>query len=286
MNDTLLDISGKIEPHKAAVLAAVDRAARKLGISFFVVGGAARDFILQNGYGIRTPRVTLDVDIGVSVSSWDEFKRLIETLLSVENFKKTEIEHRFKSPTPQETKVDILPFGTIEGIKRTIQWRQDNNEMNMSGFIEAYQAAVNVKISSNPSLVVKMAALAGLALLKLISWNDKPHERDRDAKDFKTIMYHYLEAHPKEYLYDVHLNIASDGDYDLISARVLGRDIKTITGPDMYPQIIEILNRGSDQNGSLHFVQQMQTTSSFQQTTFLRDIEMLKAVFKGVTDIR
>jgi predicted nucleotidyltransferase len=284
MNDTLLDISRKIEPHKAQILAAIHKTARTLGISFFVVGGAARDFILQNGFDIRTPRVTLDIDIGISVSSWDEFSSLIEQILTVENFKRTGIEHRFVSPTPQETKVDILPFGAIERKNRTVRWRQGNKEMDMSGFAEAYKAAVNVKISSNPTIVVKMVSLAGLALLKLISWNENPGERDRDAKDFKVIMYSYLEAHPTEYLYEDYQDIASDGDYDLVSARVLGRDIKTVAGPEMYPQIINILSRESDQDGRLNFVQSMQSKSLNEEPAIPRDIEMLKAVCKGVAD--
>jgi predicted nucleotidyltransferase len=283
MNDTLLDISRKIEPHKAQILAAIDNAARALGISFFVVGGAARDFILQNGFGIRTPRVTLDIDVGISVSSWNEFNALVEQLVSVESFKKTGIEHRFISPTPQETKVDILPFGRIEDKNRNIQWRQDNKEMDMSGFIEAYKAAVSVKISSNPPVVVKMVSLAGLALLKLISWNNKPNERDRDAKDFRVIMYYYHEAYPKD-LYKDHSDIASDGDFELFSARVLGRGIKTVAGQKIVLQIIEILNRESDQDGPLNFVQNMQTTSSYEEHAIPRDMEMLKAVCKGLAD--
>jgi predicted nucleotidyltransferase len=248
------------------------------------VGGAARDFILQNGFDVHTPRVTLDIDIGISVSSWDEFTSLTELLITIENFEKTGIEHRFISPAPQKTKVDILPFGAIEGRNRTIHWRQDNKEMDMSGFIEAYKAAVNVKISSNPSTVVKMVSLAGLALLKLISWNDEPKERDRDAKDFKVIMYSYLEVHPTEYLYEDHQDVATGGDYDLASARVLGRDIRTVAGQKMCPQIIEILNRESDQDGQLNFIQDMQSKSLYEEPGIPRDIEMLNAVCKGVAD--
>jgi predicted nucleotidyltransferase len=154
----------------------------------------------------------------------------------------------------------------------------------MSGFVEAHKAAVNVQISSSPAIVVKMVSLAGLALLKLISWNENPHERDRDAKDFKVIMYSYLEAHPKEYLYQDHLDVASGGDYDLASARVLGRDIKTVAGMKMYPQITEILNRESDQDGPLNFVQDMQSKLLYEEPAIPRDLEMLKAVCKGVAD--
>jgi predicted nucleotidyltransferase len=85
-------------------------------------------------------------------------------------------------------------------------------------------------------------------------------------------------------LYEDHLDVASDGDYDLVSARVLGRDIKTVAGPEMYPQIIEILNRESDQDGPLNFIQNMQSKSLYEEPAIPRDIEMLKAVYKGVTD--
>lgn len=281
MNSLLLDISRKIEPQKAAVLAAVDRAAGELNIPFFVVGGAARDFIMQDGYDIRTPRVTHDIDIGISVSSWDEFSGLIERLLSVENFQRTDIEHKYKSPTQIE--VDILPFGAIAGLGRKILWRQDNREMNMAGFDEAFSAAVTVTIASSPHLAVKIVSLAGLAFLKLLSWNDNPIERDRDAKDFKTIMDHYLDTQSIDDVYSVHHDIAESGDYDLISARVLGRDIQTISRPEVYSHLVEILNRECDLSGFLRFIRQMRTALIDEETT-AKDIKMLNAVFSGVTD--
>jgi predicted nucleotidyltransferase len=148
MNDSLLDISRKIEPQKAAVLAAVDRAAGELKIPFFVVGGAARDFIMQDGYNIRSPRVTHDVDIGVGISLWEEYSRLIERLTSADKFKRTAVEHCYESP--EQIKVDILPFGAIAGPEQKIQWPKDKRAVSMTGFNDAYKAALTVTISSSP----------------------------------------------------------------------------------------------------------------------------------------
>jgi predicted nucleotidyltransferase len=284
MKSTLIDISTKIERHKADALAAIDRTAKKAGIPFFVVGGAARDFILEYFYGIRPSRVTHDVDVGANVASWDEFTVLVEKLMAEEHFKKTNIEHRFLAPSQPETMIDILPFGPIEGKNRIIKWKQDNRDMNMAGFSEAYKVAVMVKISSDPPLSIKTVTLAGLALLKLISWNDNPDERDRDAKDFRMIMHHYNEACSMEYVFEEHGDISSGEDYELVIARILGRDIKKVAGQEILSLVIEILNRESDREGPLRFIQDMQAPASQGDSTIPRDIELLNAVAKGVAD--
>jgi predicted nucleotidyltransferase len=283
MSDTLLDISSKIEPQKAGVLAAVDHTAKKAGIQFFIVGAAARDFILQYTYEIRPTRATLDVDIGVRVSSWAQYKTLIDLLQAGEHFETTGIEHRFVSPQPYKTFVDILPFGAIEK-NRIIHWQHDKRAMNMAGFNEACASAVNVKIATDPVVTVKTVSLAGLALLKLISWNDNPDERDRDAKDFKTIMYHYNEVCSTEYVFDENKDISSGGDFELTIARIFGRDIKKLAGREIGPFVIGILNRESDREGPLRFIQNMQERAPQGNSAIPRDIEMLNAVTKGVAD--
>jgi predicted nucleotidyltransferase len=283
MSDILLDISRKIEPPKAEVLAAIDRAASKCGIPFFIVGGAARDFILQYGYGVRTQRVTLDVDIGVRVASWDQYSKITSTLLSDEKFKETEIEHRYESPVPQKIKVDILPVGEIEESKRTIRWRRGNNEMSMAGFDEAYAAAIQVKIIALPPTTIKVASLAGLALLKIVSWCDNPDERDRDAKDFKEIMYNYLEIYPSGSVYSAYPDIAGE-DYELISARVLGRDMRAIAGPTIQQQLIEFLERERNPAGALKFILQMQSGFMNREEKIEKDIMMLDATHNGFMD--
>jgi predicted nucleotidyltransferase len=150
MNDTLLDISKKIEPQKAGVLVAVDRVAKKAGIQFFIVGAAARDFILHYVYEIRPTRATLDVDIGVRVSSWAQYK--------------------------------------------------------------------------------------------------------------------------------------SGGDFEIIIARILGRDIKKLAGQEICPIVTGILDRETDREGPLRFIQNMQERAAQGDSAIPRDIEMLNAVAKGAAD--
>lgn len=72
----MFDLSGKINPQTVAALSAVRGIADAQGISFFVVGASARDFILKHCYGIEPPRMTTDIDLGVEVANWEQFNKL------------------------------------------------------------------------------------------------------------------------------------------------------------------------------------------------------------------
>lgn len=101
--------------------------------------------------------------------------------------------------------------------------------MSTVGFREAYANAIDVRLADD--LVVKVASLAGLALLKIVAWSDRRFERD--AQDFGLIMRNYLDAGNRDRLYSEHGDCADllndeNFDYDKASARVLGRDIARI----------------------------------------------------------
>jgi predicted nucleotidyltransferase len=68
------NLTGKIDEKTVAILSEVDTIARDLKLAFFIVGATARDILLQHAHGIHTTRATLDVDIGVFVSDWDQFE--------------------------------------------------------------------------------------------------------------------------------------------------------------------------------------------------------------------
>jgi len=44
-------------------------------------GASARDFILSHQYGIEPRRKTGDIDLGVEVANWDQFKTLFDSLI-------------------------------------------------------------------------------------------------------------------------------------------------------------------------------------------------------------
>jgi predicted nucleotidyltransferase len=85
----LLDLSGKIDPVSLALYETLSEVAGSMGVSFFVVGATARDMIFELGHGLPSKRATKDVDFGVRVASWDEFKKLKASLLTSGHFNQT-----------------------------------------------------------------------------------------------------------------------------------------------------------------------------------------------------
>lgn len=65
MKENLLNLSGKIDKLTIEIFECIAHVADSLNIPIFVVGGTARDIILQYGYGILTTRATADIDFGV-----------------------------------------------------------------------------------------------------------------------------------------------------------------------------------------------------------------------------
>lgn len=62
--------------------------------------------------------------------------------------------------------------------------------MSTTGFPEAYANSFEVSLAHD--LIVKVASLAGLALMKIVAWDERHFERD--AEDLALIMRHYLDA--------------------------------------------------------------------------------------------
>jgi predicted nucleotidyltransferase len=53
--------------------------------------------------------------------------------------------------------------------------------MNVKGFEFAMSAAIEIVVRRDPELVVSTASLPGLALLKILSWDDAYPARGKDA---------------------------------------------------------------------------------------------------------
>jgi predicted nucleotidyltransferase len=121
--------------------------------------------------------------------------------------------------------------------------------MSTIGFREAYDNSVEVRVTDD--LIVRVASLAGLALMKIVAWDDRRFERD--AQDLGLIMRHYLAAGNEDRIYNEHGDcfdlLDEEFDYEQSSARILGRDIGRLL-TDSSRQIVErALSGEGDQAG-------------------------------------
>lgn len=183
-------------------------------------------------YDAKIYRATEDIDFGVAVGIWKEYELLKNALIETKKFRddvKNEQRIYWKSVNA-EMKVDLVPFGGLESPVGQIAFPPKGDfVMNTFGFKEAFENARFLK--ADEDLTIRIASLAGLALLKFVAFNDRPHVRKRNVQDIFFIAKNYLDAGNEDRLYDQAADadlLDDDFDYQICGARMLGRDITPI----------------------------------------------------------
>lgn len=286
MNGILLDLSEKVDQRIVEAVAAVSSVAKQLDVPVLIVGAAARDLLLEYACGIESGRATLDVDFGVRVNSWEEYNKFLKALEDTEGFVRDKIrQHRFTTPNSQL--IDLVPFGPIAGTRQQIIWPSDEERgMSVEGFESVMTAAVEVLLRIDPRLVVRTATLPGLALLKILSWDDAYTERGRDGYDFYFIMNSYMETANMDRLSTDAHDLVEEPIPPLqeIGARLLGRDMARISDTSAAARVAEILFREQDEDGTLHLVVDMMRAAGA-STGADEVLTLLRAVERGFSDI-
>jgi predicted nucleotidyltransferase len=247
LNEKFIDLTGKIESEIVEVFSAISTTAHLLAIPFFLIGAFARDFLFQH-YGIARKRLTLDIDIGIQVSSWAKYDNLRNELIRVHRFLRTDKAYRLKF---KEVEIDIIPFGNIGSEDSKISYPPDHKiRMSVAGFQEAFNSSITMRIRENPNVEIRIATLAGIALLKLIAWEEKYPERAKDALDLLGIMDGYEDAGQVDRLYEQEQDILKEEDFDnaLASIRLLGIDMSNMANQDTFEKILAILENDGRKN--------------------------------------
>ncbi len=244
MSDISFNLSGKIDRRTVKALRAVKETADSLRIPFFIVGASARDFLLNHCYGIETTRMTRDVDLAVEAAGWDKFNEFQKALIATGRFTPDarEPQRLYFDAVP----VDIVPFGPIEKGSHQIAWPPEHSvQMSLFGFKEAYRNSITVRISSRPALHIQLPTLPGLALMKIISWDEKYPTRGKDAADLLLIMQKYESAGNFDRLYEEEPTMLQEESFDTKHAgiRLLGRDMAQIAEPGTLKIIRAILDQ-------------------------------------------
>ncbi|MDP2911069.1 MAG: nucleotidyl transferase AbiEii/AbiGii toxin family protein, partial [Candidatus Omnitrophota bacterium] len=231
MNRMLYDLSGKIEPSIISALLEIKKITDGLKIDFFVIGATARDIIMQHFPIINSPRMTKDIDIAVCVTNWEEYEALTDTLLATGKFLKGDQKQRYIFGG---TVIDIIPFGDISGRDNTIKWPPDYGTIMCTvGFMDVYNNSITFRLSSEPVLDIKLATIPGLAIMKLLAWNDDP-TRQKDAEDLLFFMLNYQYAGIEDRLYENEISLLLEEEFENERAgiRLLGRDMARISSSD------------------------------------------------------
>lgn len=236
----------------AEAVQSVQRAAATCGVPVLLVGAYARDLLLRRlGVGGATRR-TRDVDFGVRVENWTSFRKLGEALLATEPFLEVD-GNPHKVSFQGRIDVDLVPFGgvaTADG--RLVCWPDDfQREMNVLGYQEALDRAERCPIADVP--MVTLPAFVGL---KILSWNDGPHRRAKDAIDIAFILKSlYSMDHVLGAVCDM-----PDEDWDDIDRRCqrwLGGQVGSVFEPRTRAALGAVLVRETDSHGDWLLARQM-----------------------------
>lgn len=285
MSKNLLDLSGKIDSSIVNIFETIANVAESLNVPFFVVGAAARDIILTHGYNIQTIRATYDIDFGVRVSNWERYRKLTGGLVATGEFRFTSEVQRLLYK--DGLRIDIIPFGPIADRDHSLSWPPDNEvEMSILGFEESYNHSLTVRLRSNPVLDIQFATPGGLALMKIISWDDKYPARDRDAKDLALLMRTYTDAGNDERLFNEEADLVEkeDFDYVLAGARLLGRDIAAILNRNTAKTVIEILYRETGEQDRYRLVEDMMRGGATANDDFDEKLQLLEELKSGILE--
>lgn len=215
----------------------------KIQIKFIVVGASARLLIFNLKHNILPSRTTSDWDIAVYISDWATFEILSNALIEGGNpkFEKDRLFHRFRHKN--RTSIDIIPFGGVEREDGKIEWPQDKQLMNVSGFQEVFY---NAEIFSlNDSLKISVASVPGLVVLKFFAFDGRNTLTERDLEDLYHILEKYDQAGNEVRIFDELFDLLSEGElnYESAGAYLLGVDVCRIISQNTLQGIISIIDK-------------------------------------------
>ena len=192
---------------------------------FFIAGATARDLVLNGLFGHLPLRATRDVDTAICMSNWEEFYQLKEKLIH-KGFQETSRAHRLLHSATR-LPIDLIPFGGLEVDGHDIKWPPEFEiAMSVAGFSEAYENAITVQYQSRE---FKVASLPGIALMKLIAWDERGAANSKDASDLFMIMHKYQFIHDGRVWDDyIPTEYTDDFESDVICAFLLGHDLSLI----------------------------------------------------------
>jgi predicted nucleotidyltransferase len=250
MKTNLLDLSTKIDTTTASLFG--DFAQSAQDAPWFVIGATARDLLLHFEHSLPIVRATRDVDLGVHLASWLQYKELRDRLLKTGKFTQSDTEHRLYHIT--RLPLDLIPFGGSLSPGDILKWPAPASiDMNVTGYEDVLQNARWIRIRSNPNLEIRVATPAGITILKTLAWADNQVTRIKDAQDLAYILMNYLDLGNWGRLQDTDADIAQAQDFDtvLAGAQLLGRDIAKTASPKTTRQVLAVLSNEPGQGALL-----------------------------------
>ena len=169
-------------------------------------------------------RHTGDVDVAVALDL-DDFAEMQELLRQRGWMQHPQREHRWYGP--HRGIVDIMPAGPRIRAEQHVIWPESRMRMSVVGFDHAFSEAEECEIA--PGLRMKVVPLLVLTLLKIVSYLDRPPERERDIRDIGELFNRYESENDERRFSDEVVEYQIN--FDSVGAFLLGFDLARICSP-------------------------------------------------------
>lgn len=217
------------------VLEAFSEAAGAAKAPWLIIGATARIMLLERVYGWPPGLGTQDIDFGVQVGDWDQYKQLCD-LITKSGISETERTPTKRFRSKQNMVFDLVPYGGVENEGKQVFWPpHDDDVMTVRGFDAAASGAISVIV--NQKLTVPIVSPTGLCALKLFAWEERhTQQQGRDAKDIAYIYKNIESLYPLGKLHSDYPEAVEATEYQIESAGhyQLGRDVKKLLTEDDY----------------------------------------------------
>lgn len=240
----------QLSPNVIEMLHEMENVFNKFGVEYYLVGAFARDVQFQTKNPESFIRKTNDIDLAISISNENGYNAIIDALVATSSFTRDEKEI-IKLHYKLGIEVDLIPFGKIEDQNREVKLKKPKAfTLQMPGFAEAFPFIEIIKLGD---LAINTCPIDGLVMLKLISWDDRPH-RTKDIDDIEKIIKAYFDWNTDE-IYETYFDVMEIYDTNdvyfylpKVSAHIIGRKMKRLleTSPDLKNRIINILGKRED----------------------------------------
>jgi predicted nucleotidyltransferase len=235
-----------LNPIIVEILAAVQAVTQALDYGYLLVGATARDMMMTHVFGIDSRRATHDVDFAIAVENWERFHTLKAELVARGDFapaaNKAHLLHYKPARHGTAFPLDLIPFGGVEQGAHQIAWPPDMSVvMDVTAYAEALASALEVDIGNG--VTIRVVSISSLAALKLLAWNDRGLQDNKDAQDLFFLLQHYHEAGNSDRMYEEAFALleACQFDLPLAGAALLGHDAGMLLEENSLHALLAIL---------------------------------------------
>jgi predicted nucleotidyltransferase len=278
MKKKLTDLSARIDPETAEILAIISHSAERNNIPFFMVGATARDLFF------KSRRATIDLDLGIQIATWQLYDTLFEELVKTGHFRKSGTVHRLHFiKSDFEFPVDIVPFGCISEANGIISW-PDKKQMSILGFEEAYQDSYTVKIGESIEKTIQIASPVGLVIMKLIAWSESTDRAEKDAQDLELMFsdYHAIfDNSERMFDYPEIMNVTGF-DLQRSGTVLLGKDAASILKENETGKVIRSIIGNELNTSKSKLAIDMMAKNRFSENEFDMKLQMIRDFETGL----